>query len=59
MAYGKGLKNVQRRSIPAGGKILSQYIFPAGKLHDVLVIRKKFLAAASAFFDDVFLPEPL
>ncbi len=32
---------------------------PDGKLHDVVVIRKKFLAAANAFIDTIFLPEPL
>ncbi len=59
MAYGKGLKNVLRRLIPAGKTMLNQDILPAGKLHNVLVIRKKFLVATSAFVDAVFLPEPL
>ena len=34
-------------------------MLPAGKLHDVFVIRKKFLAAANVFVDAVFLAEPL
>src|SRR5271169_832560 len=59
MAYGKGLQNVQRRSLPTGKTMLNQNVLPAGKLHDVLVVREKFLAAANAFVDTVFLPDPL
>lgn len=59
MAYGKGLQNVQRRSLPAGKTMLNQNVLPAGKLHDVLIIREKFLAAANAFVDTLFLPDPL
>jgi hypothetical protein len=55
----KGNANVQRRSIPIGKTILNQDILLAGRLRYVLVIRVKFLAAANAFVDAVFLPEPL
>jgi hypothetical protein len=59
MTYGQGLKNVLRRSIPPGKTMLNQDILPAGKLHYVRFIRKKFLAATNVFVDAVFLPEPL
>jgi Putative transposase DNA-binding domain len=59
MAYGKGQKNMLRRSIPCGKTMLSSALLPAGKLNDVLIIRAKFLSAANRFVDAVFNPEPL
>src|SRR5271169_1530879 len=59
MAYGKGQKNVMRRSIPTGMTTLDLSVLPVGKLHDVLIIRRKYLAAANAFVDAVFNPDPL
>jgi hypothetical protein len=48
-----------RRSIPTGMTTLDVSVLPVGKLRDVLIIRKKFLAAANAFVDAVFNPDPL
>ncbi len=59
MAYGKGDKNVFRRSIPSGKTTLDTGMLTAGKMGDLLVIRRKFLAAANSFVDAAFLPEPL
>jgi len=59
MAYGKGQKNVLRRSIPCGQTMLHSALLPAGKRNDVLIIRAKFLSAANRFVDAVFNPEPL
>ncbi len=59
MAYGKGDKNVFRRSIPSGKTTLDPGMLTAGKMGDLLVIRRKFLAAANSFVDAAFLPEPL
>ncbi len=59
MAYGKGDKNVFRRSIPSGKTMLDPGMLTAGKMGDLLIIRRKFLAAANSFVDAAFLPEPL
>lgn len=59
MAYGKGPQNVLRRSIPSGKTMLTPDIVSAGKRDQLLVLRDKYIAAANAFVDAVFLPDPL
>jgi len=59
MAYGKGEQNLLRRAIPTGRTALSADVLPSGKLHDLLLLRKKYLATAELFVDAVFVAEPL
>jgi Putative transposase DNA-binding domain len=59
MAYGKGIQNLLRRAIPTGRTSLAPEVLPGGKLHDLLLLREKYLETASAFVDAVFAPEPL
>jgi hypothetical protein len=56
MAYGKGLKNVQRRSIPAGKTIL---FCPPVNYITFLSSRKGIWQRPMFVVDAVFLPEPL
>lgn len=59
MAYGKGEKDKQRRSIHSGTTALQFTDLPIGKLKDLVEIRNEYLAVANAFVDAVFITEPL
>jgi hypothetical protein len=59
MAYGKAQKNMLRRAIPTGTTRLDASVLPVGKLGDLRILRRKYLATAGFFIDAIFSPEPL
>ena len=60
MAYGNGGdKKLLRKAFPAGSTSLGNDLLTAGKRADLMLLRERYLAAANAFVDAVFTPEPL